>query len=421
VTTPLPPQQLPGAEDFAEHLVALRARLRLVQDLEESDQSIDVVADLETAYEELRVADEEVRTQHDQISRLLQHHNVMLWQHERMLAALPVPALVTDANGVIRSLNAAAATLVSMRVARLLGRPIFTLFEPADRSELRSLLVGGSGPVPSQVATVVPQAGDPVRVEVSAAVRPGDAVEVTWLLLTPGRWRSRGALGVLPEALTELAGLPAQGLPLQEVVSRAVEICRRSLGEPEVSISLGPPEQPDAVSSSSALAAQVDGAQVRAGQGPSPTAFAATTLVSSPDLQSDARWPRLAGLLPHHKVSALAVPVEVGQRLVGTLTVYGENGPLEHWVEEAAELLGATLGAVFYELELNAEVDRLGRDMERALSSRATIEQAKGIIMAQQGCAPDEAFARLAELSSRQERKVRDVAAEIVDEATSGA
>jgi GAF domain-containing protein len=301
-----------------------------------------------------------------------------------------------------------------MRVAELLGRPIFTLFEPADRRELRALLVGGSGLVPSQVATVVPQAGDAVRVEVSAAVRPGDAAEVTWLLLTPGRWRSRGALGVLPEALTELAGLPAQGLPLQEVVSRAVEICRRSLGEPEVSISLGPPEQPDAVSSSSALAAQVDGAQVRAGQGPSPMAFAATSPVSSPDLQSDARWPRLAGLLPDHTVSALAVPVEVGQRLVGTLTVYGENGPLEHWVEEAAELLAATLGAVFYELELTAGVDRLGRDMERALSSRATIEQAKGIIMASSHCTPEEAMELLIEQSQHENIKLREIARQVV-------
>jgi GAF domain-containing protein len=143
-------------------------------------------------------------------------------------------------------------------------------------------------------------------------------------------------------------------------------------------------------------------------------------VVTSPDVGADERWPRLAHLLPDERVSVVAVPVEVGQRLVGSLNVYGDSGPLEPWVEDGAELLAATLGAVFYELELSEELDKLGHDMQRALESRATIEQAKGIIMGQRGCGPEEAFALLAELSSRHERKLRDVAREIVDRAAGG-
>jgi AmiR/NasT family two-component response regulator len=55
--------------------------------------------------------------------------------------------------------------------------------------------------------------------------------------------------------------------------------------------------------------------------------------------------------------------------------------------------------------------------MKRALSSRAVIEQAKGIIMATQRCSPEQAFAHLSELSSKQERKLRDVARTIVEQA----
>ena len=43
------------------------------------------------------------------------------------------------------------------------------------------------------------------------------------------------------------------------------------------------------------------------------------------------------------------------------------------------------------------------------------IEQARGIIMAQQGCGPDEAFDLLRRASQRTNVKVRDLAAQIVD------
>ena len=56
--------------------------------------------------------------------------------------------------------------------------------------------------------------------------------------------------------------------------------------------------------------------------------------------------------------------------------------------------------------------------MERALASRATIEQAKGIVMGQRGCTADEAFDHLRQLSSNQERKLRDVAQMIVTQAS---
>ena len=71
---------------------------------------------------------------------------------------------------------------------------------------------------------------------------------------------------------------------------------------------------------------------------------------------------------------------------------------------------------MLYEVQLSEELTRLNVDMERALSSRATIEQAKGIVMGQRGCTADEAFAHLVRLSSAQERRRRDVARSIVDE-----
>jgi PAS domain S-box-containing protein len=52
--------------------------------------------------------------------------------------------------------------------------------------------------------------------------------------------------------------------------------------------------------------------------------------------------------------------------------------------------------------------------LRRALTSRSTIEQAKGIIMAERRCSPEEAFQILAKLSQDTNVKVADVAAALV-------
>jgi len=57
-------------------------------------------------------------------------------------------------------------------------------------------------------------------------------------------------------------------------------------------------------------------------------------------------------------------------------------------------------------------------DLHQALTSRAVIDQAKGILMAAHGISADEAFTRLADRSQSENRKLRDLAAEFVAKAT---
>jgi len=53
------------------------------------------------------------------------------------------------------------------------------------------------------------------------------------------------------------------------------------------------------------------------------------------------------------------------------------------------------------------------------LDSQPVIEQAKGILIAQVGCTPDEAFSMLRAASQRSNVRVRDLARDIVDRAAS--
>ena len=70
--------------------------------------------------------------------------------------------------------------------------------------------------------------------------------------------------------------------------------------------------------------------------------------------------------------------------------------------------------------ETDDAADEIGH-LHRALQSQPVIEQAKGLLMAQHGCTPDEAFALLTQASQRENRKLRDVARAMIDGSSSGA
>lgn len=60
--------------------------------------------------------------------------------------------------------------------------------------------------------------------------------------------------------------------------------------------------------------------------------------------------------------------------------------------------------------DCKAENDQL----RAALQSRPSIDQAKGVLMAQHGCSPDDAFQMLSEASQNANRKLHDVAQGVV-------
>jgi AmiR/NasT family two-component response regulator len=55
-------------------------------------------------------------------------------------------------------------------------------------------------------------------------------------------------------------------------------------------------------------------------------------------------------------------------------------------------------------------------NLRQALSSRAVIDQAKGILMARHGIDAEAAFALLSETSQRENVKVRDLAARLTED-----
>ena len=99
---------------------------------------------------------------------------------------------------------------------------------------------------------------------------------------------------------------------------------------------------------------------------------------------------------------------------------------------EQARLNLEQLDATVERLRITRQLVREGREQRAVLHDSAyarlmarlqslpLIEQAKGILVAQAGCDPDEAFTLLKAASQRSNVKIRDLAAEIVRNASDG-
>ncbi len=407
-----------SAVALAARVAELQASLQKLQHDDASPEAEELLDVLETAYEELRVAEEEVRAQQEHIAHLVEGQQLMRWQHERMLAILPVPVLTTDQYGTVRSVNAAGSWLAERRVARMVGKPIFALFATEDRNSFRAALARQTHDKATfrvNAAVVRPGGTDEAKVEAIASV--SGVAQVDWMLLSPATGLADAGPSGLPDALVELAALPFVVDGVQDVLNRGAEIAQTALGRGvTVSVIVGDPRGPTAMTSTSPSAQAMDGAQVVAGEGPCVDSFDLKATVRTSDVRSDPRWTRLSQHVPLELRGVVSAPLEVGDELVGTLNVY-EIAPMEHDLSEPTELLAVTVAAVMRELQVKAELESVADDLRAALTSRATIDQAKGVIMAQLQCGPDEAFAHLVHLSSVRHIKLRDVARELVENA----
>jgi PAS domain-containing protein len=346
---------------------------------------------------------------------------------ERVLAEIPVAIVTTDADGVVLFANSAARAAYEGVAQELVGKPFASLLDAEDRAafakECRALVEVG--------ATVQ----HPVRLTAAAGQRPRSAVlwgslarfgvdpELVWTIQPDGSVRADGSFDQVPRALVTLASLPALCAGPEELLTRASEVCQRGLGEEHsLSLMLGSPRTPEVVASTSQLGQAVDGAQILTDEGPCLAAHDVGDVVVSDDLRHDPRWPRLRERVASMAVGGVvAVPVMRAEERVGAFNVFTQPGtPPSDELVDKAELLASALAAALEEVTTRAQLRSEADGMRAALESRAVIDQAKGIIMADKRCTPEEAFAHLADLSSRSHVKIRDVAAALVDITVSG-
>jgi GAF domain-containing protein len=154
-------------------------------------------------------------------------------------------------------------------------------------------------------------------------------------------------------------------------------------------------------------------------EGPCITSMESRRTVVSGSLGSDARWPSFGGRVARMRVhSALSLPLIVGEQLIGAINAYARSRDAfgEHAVQ-LGTLFAATAAVSVFNAQLLAGAQEQTHRLQRALESRAVIDQAIGIIRSRSGVGAEVAFDRLVRMSQSENVKLRTVAERLVHEA----
>ncbi|KQS60047.1 hypothetical protein ASG36_03305 [Geodermatophilus sp. Leaf369] len=395
---------------------------------------VTALGELDVAQEELRVADEALRDQQSTLTALVAAHQAEERWRDRVTALLPAGTFDTDAQGVVLRADARVASLAGRDAGRLVGKPFVVLLPPRSRTPWRSALTRLARGAEEVRVTVHLDPGDRPGTTVEAvglAESLPDSPRVRWVLLpaptapaasvserSSGTPRPAGVDVTVAEAVARLCLLPLGVLDSQRLLTEVARIVRDAVpGATAASVTLGTPAAPSRLAADSSTAQQVDGLQLREGEGPCVSAQATSVPAVSADLAVDVRWPALAAAMRGHEVhSALALPLVGRGERVGVLNVYGtDQGAFDEHAVLVGGLVAAAVTAVLQDVEEKLALQTTTGNLEEALRSRAVIEQAKGIVMAHHGGSPDEAFARLVKLSNQHNVKVRDLAGLLVE------
>jgi GAF domain-containing protein len=133
------------------------------------------------------------------------------------------------------------------------------------------------------------------------------------------------------------------------------------------------------------------------------------------------RWPAIAESVDRAGMrSYLSVPLLLGDGpMLGSLNIYGrEAAGFDPFDEALMTFLTSAASAAIVNARRYVGARTRADEIAVALTSRAEIDQAKGILMAQQGIPADQAFEMLVDRSQRSNTKLRDVARELLRSVT---
>jgi GAF domain-containing protein len=179
----------------------------------------------------------------------------------------------------------------------------------------------------------------------------------------------------------------------------------------EVSLTIRGSTGHTTLASTGDLALEADRLQYAHHEGPCIAAADGTTWFRSGDVGDDPRWPTWGPAAAALGVgSLLAVPLVDGDEASGALNLYSRH------CDRFAEADTIEVAVVYGIHAANALTSaRLVTNLHTALSSRHVIGMAQGIIMQRYGLNEEQSFELLHRLSSSGDRKLRDVAAYILE------
>jgi GAF domain-containing protein len=222
--------------------------------------------------------------------------------------------------------------------------------------------------------------------------------------------------------LRELAQVALVDRSLTEVLTDIVSIAARGIpGAEASSITLLRAEKAYTAAHFGEMALAADELQYAHGYGPCMDAGRGGVLLRIDDMRTETRWPDyVAHVVTETPVlSSLSVPLPYQGSAIGALNNYSTKPAAFASPESlsAGTDVAEVIAVAVANADAHAQLFDQARNMRVAMESRAVIEQAKGVLMAQRHVDAEQAFEILREASQRYNRKLRDIAAGIVESA----
>jgi GAF domain-containing protein len=220
------------------------------------------------------------------------------------------------------------------------------------------------------------------------------------------------------ELWRELSRVVLVDRTLEQVLGDITALATREVpGAESTSITLIRGDRPFTAAHHGEMALAADEMQYERGYGPCMDAGRGNVVLRVDDMRTETRWPDYVSRVQDAGVlSSLSVPLPYQGASIGALNIYSSRpeafasaDSLDAGLQVAEAIAVAVVNA-----DAHAQVRDQARNMRMAMDTRAVIEQAKGVLMAQRHVDADQAFDILREASQRYNRKLRDIAEGIV-------
>jgi hypothetical protein len=191
-------------------------------------------------------------------------------------------------------------------------------------------------------------------------------------------------------------------------------------GVDEATITLLTDGRPSTVASTGDVVTALDHDQYAAGSGPCLEAAGSGKLVRVSIAEVAGEWPGFArDAAAAGFGSFLSAPLVVTEDHAGGMNCYSrQDGGFAELDEKLLDLYTSAATPTLRVYSRYQHARDTVENLRTALHSRAVIDQAKGILMAVRQIGADEAFTLLVEQSQRENRKLRDLAVQLVGQAT---
>ncbi|MGA5464606.1 GAF and ANTAR domain-containing protein [Mycobacterium sp. NPDC050041] len=226
------------------------------------------------------------------------------------------------------------------------------------------------------------------------------------------------------DAVESLFSLFAAEEPLDDALLRVAETAARAIPDADaISITVLSDTKARTAACTEDRVLQLDLAQYRSDRGPCLAAAHSRSAVRTTlDLDQES-WPEFADAARQEGVLAtLSVPLIIGPtqeggegELVGSLNIYSRTASaFDPFDEKVMQLFTVAAGAAIANARRWQGCRETVSQLERALTSRSEIDQAKGVIRALQGCSAEEAFEVLKARSQRDNVRLHTVAVQLL-------